>query len=161
MPNLHDPAKLVPARLGPKAPLGYFRSFDMEANATEFWIVERDGVRSAIILKASDPKWAFEAFVLDDDDAAWTGIGLGPVEVMVDLDAGSFVDVPRFAKGAISITGGKVYVSAVPSGRLGSRVTFMVGTSVDVSDEGTALFTKWQLVQRDHEGRPVVVFEQD
>lgn len=160
MPNLHDAAKLVPARLGPKAPLGYFRSLDMEANATEFWIVERDGVRSAIILKASDPKWAFEAFVLDDD-AAWTGIGLGPVEVMVDLGAGSFVDVPRFAKGAISITGGKVYVSAVPSGRLGGRVTFMVGTSVDVADEGTALFTKWQLVQRDREGRPDVLFEHD
>lgn len=161
MPTLHDAAKLVPARLGPKAPLGYFRSLDMDANATEFWIVERDGVRSAIILKASDPKWAFEAFVLDDEDAAWTGIGLGPVEVLVDLDAGSFVDVPRFAKGAISITGGKVYVSAAPSGRLGGRVTFMVGTSVDVADEGTALFTKWQLVQRDREGRPVVLFAHD
>lgn len=159
MPNFHDAAKLVPARLGPNTPLGYFRSLEVETNATEFWIVERDGVKSAIILKASDPKWIFEAFALNDDDAAWTGVSLGPVEVFVDLEAGTFVDAPRFARGAISITGGKVYVSAVPSGRLGSRVNFNVGTSVDAPDGTIGLFTRWQLIQRDHEGRPVVLFE--
>jgi hypothetical protein len=142
MPNFRESSKLAAGRLGPATPLGYFRALGSDTNATEFWIVEREGVRTAIILAAADERWLFEAFPLVDDDTAWTGVSLGAVEVLVDLDAGELFDAPRFQRGAITVSGGRIYIAAVPSGRLGSRVTFEVGSSGPAETQASAVFTR-------------------
>ena len=85
-------------------------------------------------------------------------MGLGAVEVLLDLDAGEFFDAPRFERGAITVSGGMTYIAAVPSGRLGSRITFEVGSSGPADTQASAVFTRWQLVQRGHDGAPVVMF---
>ena len=159
MATLHPASKIVPATLGPLTPLGFFRSLDPHSNASEFLIVERNGVRSAIILKASQPKWIFEAFPLTDGDNAWTGVSLGAVEVLVDIEVGQFSPTPLFGRGAITITGGKVYISAVPSGRLGNRVAFEIGETEGSDETVSALFGRWQLIQRDHTGIPILLYE--
>lgn len=158
MPNLQETSKLAAGRLGPTTPLGYFRALGSDTNVTEFWIVEREGVRTAIILAAADERWLFEAFAMTDEDTAWTGVSLGAVEVLVDLDAGEFFDAPWFQRGAITVSGGRTYIAAVPSGRLGSRVAFEVGSSGTAETQASAVFTRWQLVQRGHDGAPVVMF---
>ena len=161
MPHLFEASKLAASRLGPTTPLGFFRALDRNANATEFWVVERDGTRTAIILASADQRWLFEAFLLTDDDTAWTGVSLGAVEVLVDFDAGEFSDVARFQRGAITVSGGKIYVAAAPSGRFGSRVTFEVGSSSASDTQASAMFTRWQLVQRMHDGSPVSLFSME
>lgn len=121
--------------------------------------MERDEKRFAIILKADDSKWLFEAFPLDRDDTAWTGVSFGPVEIQVDLETGAFSDTIRTGRGAISVAGGRVYITAVPSGHLGNRITFEVGQGGPDSLEAAASFSGWRLIQRDHAGAPIVLFE--
>lgn len=159
MPTFHEANMLVPVRLGPAAPLGYLRSLDPNSNATEFLVVEHGVGKAAIILSAVDPRWIFEFIPLDDDNTAWGGVSLGAAEVLVDLTSGELSDQPRFQRGAITVSAGRIFLSAMPSGRLGSRVAFDMGHAADAAGTASAMFLRWQLVQRDREGKPVVLFD--
>ena len=57
-------------------------------------------------------------------------------------------------------TGGKVHVCAVPSGQLGSRVSFEVGESAQMESNASVRFARWQLIERRYDGSAEVLFEQ-
>lgn len=159
MPSYRDASSVTPSRLGPRTPLGLFRTTERGASIQEFWVVEYEGEKHAIVLRGDDPRWIFEAFKLEETDG-WPGISLGPVEVQVDLEACEFADEPRFGKGSITICAGETYITAVPKGKLGQRISFKVESGGVISGEAAAgLFGRWRLIQRDHANKPIVLYE--
>lgn len=159
MPSFHNAKTLTPAIFGPETPLGLFKP-DGANVVTLYWIVEGRDRKVGIALEADDPRSVFEAADLSEE-TYMTGISLGPVEVMVDLEDAQVRHDAFFSRGSITITGGQVFISAMPEGRQGARVSFPVGQAGEAAGSASATFTKWRLVQRDHLGAAVTLYEAD
>ena len=151
-----SPLLLAAGRLGPDTPLGLFKPLERREQDELFWVVEREGRRFAVFIR-SDPRWLFEAFPLSEETDDWNGISLGPVEVLLDTSSVSFQASLRTHLGAITLGDGLVRLGA--RSREGSPIRFEIGSCAPSPGQVSVLFPNWQLIQRDYDGRPIVLFD--
>ncbi len=123
------------------------------------WIVEREGRRFAVFI-AGDVRWLFEAFLLGDESESWSGLHLGQVEVLVDSDRAIYQDSMRVPLGCLTLAEGVVRLGA-RADRGGGAIRFDVGKCAATSGAGSVVMPRWSLIQRDHLGAPVPLFEHD
>lgn len=153
-----SPALLAPCRLSPESPLGLFKPLGRSDASELMWIVERDGQRFAVFI-AGDIRWRFEAFLADESDS-WSGLHLGQVEILVDSNRAVFQDSMRVPLGCLTLAEGLVRLGARLD-RGGGAVRFDVGVCAAPSGLGSVVMPRWSLIQRDHLGGPVPLFEHD
>ena len=154
-----NPTRLVPERMSPSMTLGLFRPLMQNGSAGLFYIVEREGGgRTAIALDGGDPNYLFEVWEVTDGMESWEGLSLGKVEPLVDLESGEFYASTRPARGALWIGQGSVTLGVKPYRGVGT-IAIRIGDAATSEPATGAQFSRWRLVQYDHAGKPVVLYE--
>ncbi|WP_426166659.1 hypothetical protein [Sandarakinorhabdus sp. DWP1-3-1] len=148
----------MPSTLGPQTPLGYFRSLGSNHDVAEFWVVEDETAKWAILLSASDERWHFNAIRLDTP-TSWNGVSLGKIEIVVNVESFEFSDTLSTRKGCITVASNKVFIAAAREGAWGTRIVFEVANAEKCETTAAAVFYNWQLIQRRFDGSPNILFE--
>lgn len=148
---------LAAAGLTTDTPVGLFRPLGNSPRAGLLWVVEYDGERHAIVLVSNEEAMRFHAWELPaGPDRNWEGLALGPVELLVDVERFDLGNPARLLPGRIGIWDGGAHIGVALQGM--NTAVIRVADCAE-GGEGAMSFRRWQLVQRDHQGAPIVLFE--
>lgn len=147
-----DAATVVASNLDSRTPRGFFRGVDFRGNSVDYLVADASGNPVALVLTGDNAGRAWE---LEDGNVHRAGLSFGPVELQITGEV--LADRPRAMDIIVSSTGAFVVVD-----RGGQFFNLRIS---DVAVAGNPhegfIVKRWRLIQRDHAGAPVAVFERD
>lgn len=148
MARYEKPAILAPIYIDDEAPLGLVRTFG-DASIGSFWICMHDGAKWAIALSSADSKLLFLTWQLVGSAQHWTGLTLGGVELLVDVDE-CVPGSEKFAGvGHVFIQDGDCFLKVRTESYL-QTMNIKIGKSAIAMSAGLSVsFPKWHLIKVD------------
>jgi hypothetical protein len=149
-------SEITSAFLSAETPQGLFQSFGGTGPRETFLIVMIDAKPHAIVVEG-DPQSAFRILPLEPNTEHWQGIAMGKVEIMIDPATAKHGDYHEPSVGDVILGPGSTMIRCRSDGFVGRFNVTVSGPRT--SDRPTHVFASWRLVQRDHDGKPIVLFE--